>query len=159
MANAVDVARYLIDLAKEDNNKTLTNMQLQKLVYIAHGLHLARNAGKPLLDKEINAWKHGPVIPSVYHAFKEYGDNAVDSTEGARNDDLTVGNTKAIEESYKIFGGLSGWTLRDVTHKKGSPWYEIWYNEGKTTYNAVIPNEVIERHYDKIVTEGKATVL
>ena len=45
-----------------------------KRVYIAHGFSLAINK-ESLLDKrfdKVEAWKYGPVIPSVYHSFKQY---------------------------------------------------------------------------------------
>ena len=71
--NALSVANYLIDLAKKEN-KNLTQLGLMKRVYIAHGFSLAINK-ESLLDNrfdKVEAWKYGPVIPSVYHSFKQY---------------------------------------------------------------------------------------
>lgn len=64
--NALSVANYFIDLAKKEN-KNLTQLGLMKRVYIAHGFSLAINK-ESLLDKrfdKVEAWKYGPVIPSV----------------------------------------------------------------------------------------------
>jgi len=157
MAKAVDVARRLIYLA-ESQSKTLTNMQLQKLVYIAHGLHLAFH-DEELLDEEINAWKHGPVIPDVYYEFRQYLDRNIPASEGAKGS-FTDNEIDTIRTAYNNFGKFNGWTLREITHKKGSPWYSIWYDgNGKETYNAVIPNETIKNHYLKIKSTGKANIL
>ncbi|WP_366513810.1 type II toxin-antitoxin system antitoxin SocA domain-containing protein [Planktotalea sp.] len=53
-------------------------MKLQKLVYIAYGWHLALS-GKKLFTEEIEAWKHGPVVPSLYHEFKHLRENPITS--------------------------------------------------------------------------------
>lgn len=71
--NALAVANYFIDLARKEN-RGLTQLGLMKRVYIAHGFSLAINKTS-LLDNrfdKVEAWKYGPVIPSVYHSFKQY---------------------------------------------------------------------------------------
>src|SRR5258708_4614205 len=78
------VANEFLKLAKQDG-KTLTPMQLIKLVYFAHGWHLALT-GKPLLDERVEAWKYGPVVPSLYHEFKRYGNEEI--TDFARKDEV-----------------------------------------------------------------------
>ena len=76
MANVHDVAQFFIGLANEQANNEqgdmMTNLRLQKLLYFAQGWHLARY-GKPLFDDDIEAWQYGPVVPSVYNAYKQYG--------------------------------------------------------------------------------------
>lgn len=71
--NALSVANYFIDLAQKDN-KPIHLLGLVKRVYIAHGFALAL-LGRELLDSrfdKVEAWRYGPVIPSVYHSFKQY---------------------------------------------------------------------------------------
>ena len=77
--DALAVANYLIQLAKE-KGIDLQPLKLMKLVYIAHGFMLAlfdRSALNPRFDR-VEAWKYGPVIPSVYHSFKCYGKDNID---------------------------------------------------------------------------------
>ena len=50
----------------------LTPLQVIKLTYIAHGYSLAIN-GEPLVDEAVEAWRYGPVVPSVYYGAKKYG--------------------------------------------------------------------------------------
>jgi len=57
------------DAAEDDE---LSNMKLQKLLYYAQGHHLAKKHGA-LFTGEIEAWSHGPVVPSVCRAFKDFG--------------------------------------------------------------------------------------
>src|SRR5437867_1299935 len=54
------------------SGRTLTNMQLQKLVYIAHGYTLAMTHD-PLIRQSVEAWRYGPVIRDLYRALQKYG--------------------------------------------------------------------------------------
>lgn len=69
------VAKEMLKLATGEN-KTLTPMQLIKLVYLAHCWMLALYS-RPLIEEPIEAWKYGPVIPVLYHDIKHYGSNPV----------------------------------------------------------------------------------
>src|SRR6516164_9635188 len=69
------VANYLLSKADVDQKK-LDPLQLQKLVYIAHGWHLGL-LNRPLFAQRVEAWPYGPVIEDVYHAFKRFGQNGI----------------------------------------------------------------------------------
>lgn len=76
--NALAVANYFIEIAKREG-KGITQLGLMKRVYIAHGFSLAIHH-KSLLDPrfdKVEAWKYGPVIPNVYHSFKQYRSNPI----------------------------------------------------------------------------------
>ena len=53
----------------------VTQMKLQKLVYIAHGWTLALSA-KPLVNQEPEAWDRGPVFPELRDHVKKLGQQA-----------------------------------------------------------------------------------
>ena len=63
------VANRLLELGRE-RQLTIDPMKVQKLIYYAHGWHLALT-GKPLLDRSVEAWQYGPVLPDVYRAFQQ----------------------------------------------------------------------------------------
>jgi len=72
---APSVANKLLNLA-EVANRPLTQIDIQKLVYFAHGWYLALQK-QPLIDETILAWKYGPVVRSLYDEFREFGSNPI----------------------------------------------------------------------------------
>ena len=76
--NAISIANYFVDKAQREDFK-ITLLRLVKYVYIAYGFGLSildRNIIDERFDK-VEAWKYGPVIPSVYHSFKYNGDKPI----------------------------------------------------------------------------------
>ncbi|SUW69031.1 Panacea domain-containing protein [Bordetella avium] len=70
---ALEAAKY----ACRASDWTLTNLQLQKILYIAHMIHLGRT-GRPLIhDEMFEAWDYGPVLPSVYRRASSFGADTV----------------------------------------------------------------------------------
>lgn len=55
-------ANYCLDLAEEEG-KRLDPMQIQKLVYFAHGWYLALT-GEPLVEEHPEAWAYGRSFPA-----------------------------------------------------------------------------------------------
>ena len=60
----------------ERSGWTLTNLQMQKMSYIAHMFYLGET-NKPLVDGTFQAWDLGPVHPVLYRAVKHYGADPV----------------------------------------------------------------------------------
>jgi uncharacterized phage-associated protein len=65
---------------------------------------------EPLFEDDIEAWMYGPVIPSVYHHFKDYGRNGIEYTDavitltGKDEEDL-------FDEVYRVYGAYSAMGL------------------------------------------------
>jgi len=79
MYNPLAVANYFI-YKSIDEGVSITPMKVLKLVYIAHGWHLGIRK-EPLITEQTEAWKYGPVVESVYIAFKKYGKNDIDAMQ------------------------------------------------------------------------------
>src|SRR5690606_7691743 len=67
-------ARYLC----EKSGWTLSNLQLQKLVYLAHMVHLGSvDREKGLIRERFEAWDYGPVSPALYSEARAFGSGSV----------------------------------------------------------------------------------
>ena len=76
LINASNVAEYFLSLTEPEAGDIMSNLKLQKLVYYAQGYHLAL-FNKEFFSDEIEAWEHGPVVPQLYHCYKQYGSGAI----------------------------------------------------------------------------------
>lgn len=165
--NALSVANYFIELAGRDH-KEIKLLGLLKRVYIAHGFSLVIN-NRPLIDSrfdKVEAWKYGPVIPSVYHSFKQYKNSAIEKeTEIMEWDDKTKAISfitprltdaqakKIVEMVWKRYIGFSDSELVTLTHRPGTPWSICYIPE----QNVPIPDEITALYYQKLIDNVRKT--
>jgi uncharacterized phage-associated protein len=161
--NATSLANYFIDLALSDQ-KDICQLGLMKRVYITHGFCLAlydRSALDPRYDV-VEAWKYGPVIPSVYHSFKHNGKNPITDKSIFIDFDFDTSEitekvphledeqiAKVARMVWKRYEDYSDSKIVALTHRPGTPW-GMCYREGKT---CVIPDEYTKAFYKKLVRQ------
>lgn len=158
--SALSIANYFVDKAQQDKVE-LRPLKLLKLVYIAHGFMLA------LLDYSVlnsrfdvvEAWRLGPVVPSVYHSFKHFKDQPITSKSEVfvMDDDGHVAfETPMLENQdartvcdfvWNRYKGYSDSGLVTLLHKEGTPW-EMFYKKDR---NMVIPDEYTRVYYRGLV--------
>lgn len=159
--NALAVANYFIELSQKEN-KPITLLGLIKRVYIAHGFSLAifhKSLLDPRFDK-VEAWKYGPVIPSVYHSFKQFKANPITEKTVVMNWDvekyapefhtpeLKDSNSKKIVKMvWERYKGTTDSQMVSLTHQKGTPW-DMCYVENE---NAEIPDGITKLFYTGMV--------
>lgn len=148
--DAIDVAFALLKHAKA-MGKCFTNLQLQKLTYVSHGLSLS-HFERPLIIQDVYAWQYGPVIPAVYFKFQSYGSNAVTEFESVAMDEQS---DEIVRDVVAKLGHFSGPQLVELTHREGSPWHQVW----DETRRKVIPDEIIKHHYQEIIRTGRTSCL
>ena len=161
--SAIAIANFFLDIAKGEE-VGLTPLKIQKLVYISHGWHLGLTDGEPLVtDEYVEAWKYGPVYPSVYYAFMEYGGEVIEDYgrevhvengqtyhfEIPRVSDDDVEVHKLLNRIWEVYGGFSGLVLSSKTHTPNSPWARV-KAECPGLRNGHIPNELITEYYQKL---------
>jgi uncharacterized phage-associated protein len=148
--NSRAIANYLI--LKASQRGGLDPLQIMKLTYIAHGFALAVTS-RPLIEDDVEAWKHGPVIRNVYSMLPGGSARIVDVLGATGSADLGDDQRAVVDSVYENYGSLSGLYLSTLTHREGSPWDLTWRTYGQ---NAVIPQQVIHRHYKEILDAWRA---
>lgn len=152
MADARIVANRFLELARE-SGRTLTPMQLLKLVYIAHGWTLGLTA-RPLINQQVEAWQYGPVIRDLYNATRNYGGGPITAPIAAFPEPLAADQNDMIKQVYDIYGKMGGIALSNITHMADTPWANT-YRPGN--FGTVISNDVIAAHYQRLARERAAT--
>ncbi|SOD80968.1 Panacea domain-containing protein [Spirosoma fluviale] len=122
MATARDVAEYILRLADtEVGDNDVTNLKLQKLVYYVQGFHLALH-DDAIFPDGIAPWTYGPVVPELYHTYKENAGLPISPTPDYEfSVAFTEEQESLIKEVFNVYGQFSAWKLRDMTHQE-SPW-------------------------------------
>ena len=139
-----DVANQLIGIA-DQNDESMSILRLLKLAYMSHGWNLAIT-DEPLVNDFVQAWKYGPVIPSIYYSFRfqppgPYNLKKIRTVKEQIVDKRTNG---LMEEVYALYRNLSDSQLLNLTHIRGGPWH-LMYNPGER--GVIIPNELISNHF------------
>ena len=153
MVSVLLIADYLIGTSK----LPLTPMHVNKLAYISHGFTLALE-DEPLFRNRVEAWRYGPVIPSLYHELKMFGGNNIpvlpycETLLDDENFETRLMFTSSrIPDSHRtiidrvmvVYGEYSALGLSTITHEKGTPWHQC-YRQGR---NIEIPDSVTKEYY------------
>ncbi|NUY80482.1 DUF4065 domain-containing protein [Flavobacterium sp. MAH-1] len=138
--SALTIANQILKKAKQDGQE-LSNMKLQKLLYIANGLYLAKS-GTPLIEDPIEVWPYGPVVREVYHRFKTYGNKEIPVSNDIPEIDLDIDSRDAIEFALEISKRVSAIQLSNWTHKEGAPW-----TEARKKDEQIISNKSMEEFF------------
>ena len=109
---AMDIAKYFI------NELHPEPLKLQKLLYFAQGFSYAFYV-KELFNDDFEAWVHGPVIPSIYHEYKNYEYNPIDLNYDLKEfSDDVIDLLEYVKKNYAKYDAKY---LEEITHKE-EPW-------------------------------------
>lgn len=98
--SAIAIANLIIKIASE-YSRTVTNLQLQKILYFLQAYFLIET-NEPLINSKFSRWPYGPVIKEVYHIFSSYGASAINVTD--MKDNILLANLEIEEINSNIFG-------------------------------------------------------
>jgi len=114
------IANYLLEKS-EASRKPLTNKALQKIVYYCQAWSLVIRDEK-LFDEPIEAWIHGPAIPSLYRRYSRHSYNPiVEDVDKNLLNNLTDDEKSLIDEVWDAYGGFDAGYLEALTHRE-EPW-------------------------------------
>lgn len=154
------VANFFLD------KEPLTQMKLHKLLFYAHGWHLGFK-GRPLLDEVLEAWTYGPVVPTIYAEFRNFGSSLIDlpafwmNPKGDRFEPVPPVESgdgfarRLLERVWDVYGGFTAPQLSAMTHSPNSPW-----SQARKGYNGVvrfpnIPDSLIEKHFKRRIKKNR----
>lgn len=146
---ASTIAKFFINQASENSigengeKEGITNLKLQKILYFAQAYFLTSKMKKNIFSENIEAWKYGPVIPSVYHEFKAKGNKSIVHTYDINIDS---DDEEILKEVWDIFGQYSASHLVDMTHSH-APWKEA-FAKGE---NTVITTKSMRDYYKSLL--------
>lgn len=149
MVDVFDVANYFLAIVNSNNEygDVISNLKLQKLCYYAQGLYLAIN-NEPLFENKIEAWQHGPVIPDLYHKYKDC-ENCLTLDDGVSLDTLSKEIKDFLDRVYAVYGQFSAWKLREMTHNE-EPWKSVYNPEKK---HIIITPDSMKKFFKSIISE------
>lgn len=134
----------------ESSGWSLTNLELQKIVYLAHMFFMGRRNGEPLVFGNFEAWDYGPVHPDLYHRAKIFGSDKVKGFIFGGAPDAADAEREILDEAYRAFGHVPAGKLVSVTHRRKGAW-ENNYRPG--VRGIIIPNADILSEYQGLGNE------
>jgi uncharacterized phage-associated protein len=147
-ASIMQVAKTLGRLS----NWSLSNLEMQKIAFIAEMLHLGRE-DTPLINEDWQAWSYGPVQPDLYHRAKIFGADPVRdifvepilAPHGSRS--------RAVHDAFNLMQNLTPGQMINITHQPGGAWATN-YRQGSK--NKIIPKPAIRAEYETLIADDDA---
>lgn len=138
------VADYMIVKGNKPNGEPLTQLGIQKLVYLCQGWHLAL-VDEELFREDIYAYDLGPVVRELRQRFRFLGAEPLPPTpltDAGRV--LSLSAKRVIDDVWLHYGKMPTSALVDLTHATGSPWDQVWNSvSAEERENLLIPLPLI----------------
>lgn len=132
-----------------DNNVTVKsasfdgNVLLNKLCYYSKAMFLSLD--KNIIQKDVEAWKHGPVLPYVYGQYRY--DNLL-GTNYTIN--LTDDEIKILKIINRVFGYLKVDDISKQTHNE-KPWSSLKDEVDKKHNPKITDESLLEEYKDQML--------
>lgn len=153
--SGLDVANYILSKIK------CTHLSLEKLVCFSYADYLCEYSER-LFEDKIYAFRHGPVIDSVYDTFKKSGSQYVRPLEFGKDSAVctSVGELAAksrilfvqdgakkiqsIDQTVQKYGRYTAGQMVDITHRNGAPWSHV---DSSMAYQVISDDLIKAYHY------------
>lgn len=151
--NPSDISKWFVNRVDRDAGDDITPLKLQKLLYYAQAWWLANN-NELLFNEKMQAWTHGPMVPSIWKEYASHGWQSILPFE-----DFTFPNSTIesfFNKVYEVYGKFEAKALEDLTHSE-EPWQRTRGNlplEAKCT--SPMDEEFIRDYYAKRISKSWA---
>lgn len=124
-----------------NKNLSVTNLQVQKVMFFALGFHLQDNGidslAKEIYDMPFEKWRYGPVVETIYYELCQYKDKAI-TEEGIYTNKLSSFDSNIekllqinVFDLVELSHQLSSWAsykteILDRRHVESYTLKEIW---------------------------------
>lgn len=149
MLTVRDVANWFL------SRESMTHKKLQKLCYYAQAWYCALySETEPLFDDTVEAWVHGPVIPTLYPIYADYKWNPIPKAE-VDESKFSQQALEILEAVYNTYGEFSGDELEALTHSE-QPWQDARGNlKSWETSHTPISRVSMKEYYGKKYDESQ----
>ena len=144
---AREIASYFLASVDMEGGDNITNLKLQKLLYYAQGFHVALQSGRPLFPESILAWRHGPVVRTIWLEHKHLEWRPIACPSAYRVDDYPPEVRELLDTVYSTYGQFTATKLEAMTHKE-PPWQD-------TPRNKIISHDLLGRFFSMLVEAGR----
>lgn len=122
MCNFLTVAKKVCELT----DWSITNLKLQKMMYILQMVYMGNNNGERLFNATFEAWDYGPVIPDLYKKMKIFGAGIIENYsllfDVKEEKEISEEKLDFLRRNVLSLNKLTGAQLVSLTHRKGSAW-------------------------------------
>ena len=142
--NALELSYYIIN-HENSNNREVTNLRLQKLLYFVQASLLSLNNGSEFQDI-IQAWRYGPVVPKSYTEFKKFEYRPIQTSKNITD----IANKENIDGMLDYLSRFKTHQLVEITHNQ-TPWQKAMIRG----IGSQITNESIREYFKEAENKAK----
>lgn len=123
---------------------SLSNLELQKMSYMAEMIHLGKTGGSELCREDFEAWDNGPVVPLLYRTAKSFGSKPVRDVFPTSY--LVPGTSEydSVATGYNLLKDKNPGQMVAITHRRDGAWAKRYRPGAK---GIVIPKSLILEEY------------
>lgn len=154
---ATDEALNLAGLIHERLVKLapVETLKIQKLMYYCNAWSLALR-DRPMFADEIQAWKHGPVVASLYPYHR--GSALINEWPFGSGANVSKNDSELAQQVIEIYGGRTGWALRELTHTE-SPWKDAWLDSEQGRVRGFeISHGTMRDYYRSVLLQAQSSI-
>jgi len=118
MISTLSAAKHLCEIS----GWTLSNLQLQKMLYLADMNYIGKY-GERMLPEDFEAWDYGPVLPTLYHAVKAFGSKSVPNVFWSAHTISGSREAAMLQAAWDNLRAMSPGQLVENTHWSGGAWF------------------------------------